>query len=171
MEDTGFSAHVLNYTFMRYGHLVPSRTNGHVLVFDDDTTKLVQFKRRNFYAAFAFMKHYPKARRMQRIFGVSKFAFTTAIRPTIYVLSTHINYLDWQLRLWEYNHVEHFERAVTLTVDCFPVRVCASKNRWVRRLCKSGKYKEYVLKAELVTMLGCRSQKFRSPHEIVHCTN
>ena len=152
--DTGYADFVLNYTFSRYGHLLPSSAKGEALFFDDETAVQLERKRKHFYAALVYIKSYPKKNEMKRVLGVSHFVFTTLIRPTIYILATMVNFLDWQLRLWEYNHVEHFERAVTITVDCFPIRVSASSNRFVRRLTKSGKYKEYVFKGELTTMVA-----------------
>jgi hypothetical protein len=152
--DTGYEDFVLNYTFSRYGHLIPSSAKGHDLCFDDVKAVQLERKRKHFYAALVYIKSYPKKNEMQRVLGVSSFVFTTLIRPTIYILATMVNFLDWQLRLWEFNHVEHFERAVTITVDCFPIQVCASSNRFVRRLTKSGKYKEYVFKGELTTMVA-----------------
>ena len=152
--DTGYEDFVLNYTFSRYGHLIPSSAKGHDLCFDDVKAVQLERKRKHFYAALVYIKSYPKKNEMKRVLGVSHFVFTTLIRPTIYILATMVNFLDWQLRLWEFNHVEHFERAVTITVDCFPIQVCASSNRFVRRLTKSGKYKEYVFKGELTTMVA-----------------
>jgi hypothetical protein len=55
-------------------------------------------------------------------------------------VSAHINYLDWNLRLWDWNHTEYFPERVLTSFDGFPISVCGSSNKWVRRLTKSKKY-------------------------------
>ena len=154
VEDVGYEIYTLNYAFARLGHLIPTRASDHQLYFDEATPKDIQAKRDNFYSAFLFIKVYPKYRRMKKSIGISGATFTRVVRSTIYILASHIEFLDWMLRFWHYNHTEHFDRVVTISVDCFPVRCCGSSNRFIRRLCKSGKYKEYVLKGELVVMVG-----------------
>ena len=69
-------------------------------------------------------------------------------------MAEHMNFLDWQLRLWEWNHMELFPERVTFAADGFPITVCQPSNRWLARLLRSGKYKEYVVKGHLVIALG-----------------
>jgi hypothetical protein len=152
--DVGYEQYALNYTFARLGQIIPTRAVGHELFYECETPEHVQAKRNNLYAALLFIKHYPKYRRMKKTIGVSGATFTRVIRATIYLLATHIDFLEWELRYWHYNHTEHFDRVITISVDCFPVVCCGSSNRFIRRLCKSGKYKEYVLKGELTVMVG-----------------
>jgi hypothetical protein len=74
--------------------------------------------------------------------------------PTIHSLAKHISFLDFNLRLWEYNHVEHFLERVTFVPDGFPIKVCGSRNRFLSRLLFSGKSKEYVVKGEQTIAVG-----------------
>ena len=55
-----------------------------MLHFDDRTIALAMKKRRNFYAALAFTRHYPKARQMQKVLCLSRDTFMRLVRPTIY---------------------------------------------------------------------------------------
>ena len=63
-------------------------------------------------------------------------------------------FLDFNLRLWEYNHTETFLKRVTLATDGFPIPVSQPANRFLYRLLKSGKYKETVVKGEYTIALG-----------------
>ena len=74
--------------------------------------------------------------------------------PTLYALCDRISFLDFNLRLWEYNHLEFFPERVTCAPDGFPITVCQPANRFVARLLRSGKYKEYVVKGVLTIALG-----------------
>ena len=154
VDSVGYELFALNYTFQALAHLIPSRYEGKKLFFESKEPKHVKAKRTHFFTALLYVRHYPKARRMKNAIGVSSATFTAIIRPTIYILADNINFIDWNLRLWHYNHTPHFDRLVTLSVDCFPIRICGSSNRWVRRLTRSGKYQEYVLKGELTVMVG-----------------
>ena len=53
-----------------------------MLHFDDRTIALAMKKRRNFYAALAFTRHYPKARQMQKVLCLSRDTFMRLVRPT-----------------------------------------------------------------------------------------
>ena len=44
--------------------------------------------------------------------------------------------MDWQLRVWDYNHTEFFPERVLTSFDGFPIQVGGSGNKWVRRLTK-----------------------------------
>ena len=79
------------------------------------------------------------------------------IEPTIFSVAHDIDMMDFRLRLWDWNHTEHFiERALT-SFDGFPITVGGSSNKFVRRLTKSKKYGECVVTADLGIMLssGC----------------
>ena len=62
--DTGYEDFVLNYTFSRYGHLIPSSAKGHELFFDDVKAVQLKRKRTHFYAALVYIKSYPKKNEM-----------------------------------------------------------------------------------------------------------
>ena len=64
-----------------------------------------------------------------------------------------MNFLDFNLRLWEYNHAATIHDRVTHIVDCFPLTVSRPGNSILRKLFRSGKYKDFVVKGELVTSL------------------
>ena len=143
--DTGYDQHVLNHAFHKLFRFIPSRTDGQVLHFDVRTNRQnltqsdVDAKMRNFYKMFQWIKQYPVERRMSDEIGVSEHTFHAQIMPTIYCAAEHINFMDPQLRFWQYNHCEHFQERVTAMCDGYPVRVSCSQNRFVQRLLKSGK--------------------------------
>ena len=111
---------------------------------------------RNFCAALAYIKHYPNQynAELQRTLGVSKGVFVEQVVPTLYALGDRMSFLDFNLRLWEYNHLEFFPERVTFGPDGFPITVCQPANRFVARLLRSGKYKEFVVKGVLTIALG-----------------
>ena len=50
--------------------------------------------------------------------------------------------------------MERFPERVLWAPDGFPIKVWQPSNRWLARLLRSGKYKEYVVKGHLVIALG-----------------
>ena len=143
--DTGFDAHVLNYAFNKLYPTIPSRADGQVLHFDVRTSNArlqesdVDAKMRNFYKALQYIKQYPTMQSMFDTMQVSDYTFYGQIMPTIYSTAEDVNFMDPQLRFWEWNHCEHFQERVTCMCDGYPVRVGCPKNRFVQRLLKSGK--------------------------------
>ena len=79
--------------------------------------------------------------------------------PAIFSMAANVNMLDLELRHWEYNHCEHFPERVTCTCDGEPQVVCCPHNRFLQRLLKSGKYKQYVVMGE--TGGECRLRRER----------
>ena len=103
-----------------------------------------------------YIKHYPKQHNetLQRTLGVSSGLFSQQVVPTLLSIADNMSFLDWQLRLWEWNHTECFPERVTFVPDGFPVKIWAPSNRWLARLFRSGKYKEYVVKGHLTIAMG-----------------
>ena len=154
--DTGFEPYTVNYAFNYLCHWIPSGVDHRgCLVFDAD--KSLDTKQRNFYAMLQYIQHYPTGPRMKTDLGMSDFTFYQQVQPTLFCVAQHIDFLEWNLRLWDYNHTEHFPERVLQSYDGFPIEVCASSNKWVRRLSKSKKYGTHVVKADLGIMLasGC----------------
>ena len=69
-------------------------------------------------------------------------------------MAQNINFLDMNLRLWDYNHTEHYPQRVTSTRDGLPVYVSAPRNRFLQRLLFSGKYNAYCVKICYTIALG-----------------
>jgi hypothetical protein len=157
--DTGYSEHVMNFAFNSLYDIIPSRGDGTLLYFDvrRHSSQLAQAdvhaKMRNFYKAHEFIKQYPSQRKLSDTINISEYLLSTQVMPTIYSMAEHINFMDPQLRFWEFNHCEHFMERVTAMCDGYPVVVSWSQNRFVQRLLKSGKYTEYVVKGEMVNTL------------------
>ena len=143
--DTGFDTHVLNYAFCKLFPFIPSRADGQVVYFDVRTSQRRlqetdgDAKMRNFYKSLQYIKQYPTMQKMYDTMQVSHYTFHEQIMPTIYSAAEHINFMDPQLRFWEWNHCEHFQERVTCMCDGYPVRVGCPKNRFVQRMLKSGK--------------------------------
>ena len=155
--DTGFEPYTVNYAFNYLFESIPNAYDARkkTLVYDVRNEADFERKQRNYYAALQFMHHYPKDERMQAELGLSYTTFYQQIQPTIYGMAAGIDFLEWQLRLWDYNHTEHFPERVLTTFDGFPIHVCCSSNKWVARLTKSKKYQDWVLKADLgITLTG-----------------
>lgn len=124
------------------------------LLFINEKEAHFNTKKRNFYAALKYIQHYPAGHEMPSTLGMTHPTFYSQVQPTIFQMARHIDFLDWNLRLWDYNHTEHFPERVLTTFDGFPISVCHSSNKWVARLTKSKKYNAYILKADLGIMLG-----------------
>ena len=84
----------------------------------------------------------------------SKGVFIQQVIPTLYSVADRISFLDFQLRLWEWNHTEMLLERITFGIDGFPIVVCGPSNRFLARLLMSGKYKEYVVKGEYTIALA-----------------
>lgn len=140
LEDTGYHAFTLGFAFNSLFDFIPSRSDGSILYFDCEKGLHAEAKLRNFSAALTFIKHYPTCTQMDKVLGISDKLFYQQVMPTIFSMAEHINFLDPQIRFWEYNHCEHFHERVTSMCDGYPVVVsCSSRNRFVQRLLKSGK--------------------------------
>ena len=137
---------------------IPSGTtrDGTAVLFSASTTAERERKQLNFYRAMAYIKHYPKQNNtaLQSTLGCCYKVFYQQVLPTIHSLALHMSFLDFNLRLWEYNHTETFLERVTLAADCFPISVNCPSNRFLARLLMSGKYKTFVVKGEYVIALG-----------------
>lgn len=156
-QDCGYEAFTMNYAFAAMYQWIPSgydRTRK-VLLFGGDVQKEYDAKLRNFYAAFQYFTHYPKERRMQVDLGISHTLFYEQVQPTIFSIGRHMNFLDAQLRLWEYNHTELVHERSTSIVDGAPQEICCPKNRFLAACCFSGKYNTSVVKWDYaVTLTG-----------------
>lgn len=155
--DTGFEPYTVNYAFNYLYDSVPIAydNRGKALLFDARNEADAARKKRNFYAALQFIQHYPCSNRMGSALGLSQYTFSQQVQPTIFAMSAGIEFLDFQLRMWDYNHTEHFPERVLTSFDGFPIQVCCSKNKWVSRLTKSKKYQAWVVKADLgITLTG-----------------
>ena len=159
-SDVGFELCTVNYAFNYCFAHVPTRMDGSesYLMFDVRNSKKGEqdfvAKQRHFFAALQFIHHYPKKRQMKGVLGMSPSTFLRYVKPTVYSSAGRVNFIDWNLRLWDWNHTEHFVERVLTTFDGFPTAVCGSSNKWVRRLTKSKKYQEFVMKADLGIALG-----------------
>ena len=91
---------------------------------------------------------------MESRIGVSSFTFSRQVLPALYNMSSHAYFMGMNLRFWDYNHTADFQERVLWSVDGYPMEVCASSNRFVRKLTKSGKYKTQVLKGDMMVMIG-----------------
>ena len=107
-------------------------------------------RKRNFYAALSYIHTYPPYDDMESRIGVSSFIFSRQVLPALYNMSAHAYFMDMNVRFWDYNHTADFQERVLWSVDGYPMEVCASSNRFVRKLTKSGKYKTHVLKGDMV---------------------
>jgi len=144
LQNCGFEPFTMNYAYDALFHAIPSgtdRRDTNVLLFNADTKQDHLAKRRNFHAALAYITLYPRQYNdeLQRTLGVSKGVFVQQVVPTLYSLAQHMSFLDFNLRLWEFNHTEYFTERVTFVPDGFPVVVCQPSNRFVARLLRSGK--------------------------------
>ena len=154
-KDTGLDPAVFNYAFMAlYDHIPCGESVSHEPLYglngDDDP----DVRKRNFYAALKYIHQYPTYGKMTDVLGVSSYLFSTQVAPAIFSMSQHAHFMDFNLRFWDYNHTADFTERVLWSVDGYPVEVCASQNRFVRRLTKSGKYKTHVVKGDMMVLLG-----------------
>jgi hypothetical protein len=159
-DDLGFEQCTVNYAFNYCFRSIPSRADGEstTLLFDVRQGKRGEddfaAKQRYFAAALKYLHQYPRKQHMQSVLTMSQPTFHRFVQPTVYQIARSVDFIDWNLRLWDYNHTEHFPERVLTSFDGFPVAVCGSKNKWVRRLCKSKKYQTYVVKCDLGIMIG-----------------
>lgn len=155
----GFEQFTMNYAYDALFDYIPSgteRKNEKVVLFTSHGKEAHLAKMRNFHAALTFIQHYPPQynETLKRTLGVSKGIFVQQVVPTIYSIADHVQFLDFQLRLWEWNHVEKFPQYVTHVPDGFPVKIWQPSNRFLASLFRSGKYKEYVAKGHLTIAIG-----------------
>jgi hypothetical protein len=140
-----------NYAFDALFDFVPSGHSGNVLLFD---ARNVQAKMRTFYTAHKYIAKYPTARDAEDVLHCSTGYFYGQVVPAIFCMAANVNFLDFELRHWEYNHCEHFPERVTCSCDGEPQEVCCPHNRFLQRLLKSGKYKKYVVMGEYVVCVA-----------------
>ena len=152
--DCATEPFAFNYAFDALFDFIPSRHDGCILTFDVRNTRDVQAEMRTFYAAHKFIAKYPTARDIGTVLSCSTGYFYGQVVPAIFCMAANVNFLDFELRHWEYNHCEHFPERVTCSCDGFPVRVACPQNRFLQRMLKSGKYKDYVVKGEYVVCVG-----------------
>jgi hypothetical protein len=157
-NDTATEPYALNYAFMSLYDHIPAH-------FDRDQCVLLynvrarradadaDRKKRNFYAALKYIKHYPTYNEMKDTLGMSEGFFSEQIRPTIFSIAQHINFMDFNVRLWDWNHAAHFQERVLTVTDGFPISISRSSNDFVRRITKSGKYSDFVVKADMMATL------------------
>jgi len=155
--DTGFEPYTVNYAFNYLYASIPCKTDtrrGGVLVYDIKSDGDALLKQRNFYGMLQYIHHYPIADRMPAVLGFSWTTFRQQVAPALFAAAADIDFMDFSLRLWDYNHVQHFPERVLMSWDGFPVHVSASKNKWVARLTKSKKYQDWIIKVDLGIMLS-----------------
>jgi hypothetical protein len=76
-----------------------------------------------------------------------------------------IDFLEMNLRFWDFNHSPHFVQRVLWINDGFPIYVSRSQNDFIRRMTNSGKYKDFVAKADLmIAMFGAPLDYGFTPH-------
>ena len=143
-EQVGFEQFTVNYAFNYCFDQIPTREDKEArLLFDvrDNQRGEADFlaKQRYFFSVLQFVHRYPRKREMQDVFGFSSWTFNRFTKPALYNTARHVNFVDWNLRLWDYNHTPHFIERVQTSFDGFPISVCGSSNKWVRRLTKSKK--------------------------------
>ena len=54
---------------------------------------------------------------MDTMLGFSDALFYKQVLPTLHSMAAHINYMDWRLRLWDYNHAEYVPERVLTSFD------------------------------------------------------
>tara|TARA_B110000046_G_scaffold185122_1_gene225654 strand:+ start:1726 stop:2532 length:807 start_codon:yes stop_codon:yes gene_type:complete len=143
----GWDVATVNYAFNFLFDDIPVRqdTKTKAMVFDirrEERYRENDFraKQANFWAALKYIQHYPSRTEMRDVLGMSHTTFYNQVSPTINKMSLGIAFLERNLRLWDYNRGEVYMERVLQTFDGFPIAVCASSNKWVRRLTKSKKY-------------------------------
>lgn len=153
-KDTGLQPAVLNYAFMSLYDVIPcGEVKGEPRYELKNDADLIA-RKRNFYAALSYIHKYPTYEDMEERIGVSSFTFSRQVLPALYAMRDHAYFMDINLRFWDYNHTADFQERVLWSVDGYPVEVCASSNRFVRKLTKSGKYKTHVIKGDMMVMIG-----------------
>ena len=167
--EMGFQPCTVNYAFNNLFHSIPIRANASgALVYDvrggDRGEADFVTKKRNFMLAWKFIATYPTRTRMKSVLGIDSSTFTRLIWPTIFSMSRAVNYIDFNLRLWDYNRGELFPERVLTSWDGFPTEVCASSNKWVSRLTKSKKYGCHVVKNDLGIALCGFIVGYSGPH-------
>ena len=157
-EDCGFEQYTMNYAFHTLFDYVPTKatSDGKMLIYSANGAQDFDRKQMNFYRAFAYIHHYPRqtTSAMRKQLQCSTGFYHQVVEPTIYSIAQRMSFLDWNLRLWDWNHTETFLERVTLATDGFPIKVCTPGNRFLARLLKSGKYNTSVVKGEYTIALG-----------------
>jgi len=140
-KDCGFEAYTMNYAYHALFPWIPCRStrDGKALLFSADSEEDHIRKQLNFYRAFAYITSYPKLDNttLQTVLGCSEGHFNQQVVPTIHSIAAHMSFLDFNLRLWEWNHTETFLERVTFATDGFPITVHSSSNRFLARLLRS----------------------------------
>lgn len=158
LKDAAAEPFALNYAFMALHDHIPvsfDRSSKQLLFDVRSSFAEADFicKKRNFYAALKFIAQYPEYHEMQGTLGLSEGTFCELIIPTIYSIAKHINFMDFAVRFWDWNHTPHFQERVLTSTDGAPIYISRSSNDFVRRITRSGKYKDFVVKVDLVTAL------------------
>ena len=158
VTQTSFEQYTVNYAFAALFDEIPSNgTNTGVVVYSVNSAAGYERKMRNMWAMLRYIKSYPTDDEINDgALGphVSHGTFWNQVVPTIYSVAAKINLLDWNLRLWNYNHTEVYTEGVLTATDCWPHTVCCPENRFLQRILKSGKYTEFVVKGEYTIALA-----------------
>ena len=96
-----------------------------------------------------FIHQYPKLCNMKRSLGFDKNHYYDVVEPALMLVAQDIDFVNFEHRLWEYNHNPHFYERVTFFVDTFPVWVANPVSRGLSRLVWQKKYGGPVLKGNL----------------------
>ena len=132
-SDVGFEDFTVNYTFNYCFDSIPTRlaSDESCLIFDmrtgEDGERDFLRKQQFFYSALKFVHQYPTKAQMQDVLGLSQPTFHRYVQPTVYGCSRRVNFADWNLRLWDYNHTEHFVERVLTSFDGFPITFESAK--------------------------------------------
>ena len=120
-SDTGFHPATVNYAFNNLIDHIPSSGDGTAIGFGYEKEDAFLVKQKNFYGALSFIQQYPIHERMTAELGFCQQYYYRQIEPTIWSLARHIDFLDWNLRLWDYNHTEFVPERVLTSFDGFPI--------------------------------------------------
>lgn len=166
VQECATELFTFNYAFNALFDYIPSGYNQRDKVVLFDVQRSGQYssaqagyeaKMKNWFAAFAYIAQYPKQMnsRLQNVCKVSLGTFSQQVIPTIFSIAENMSFLDWNLRLWEYNHTEMYPERITFVVDGFPIAWKApARNRFLAKLLFSGKYNTFVVKGELCIAIG-----------------
>lgn len=123
LSDTGFNPATVNYAFNNLINHIPSSGYGGVCGFGYEKGDAFLTKQNNFYGALCYIQQYPIVSRMTSDLGFGKDYYYRQVEPTIWSVARHIDFLDWKLRLWDFNHTVLIPERVLTSFDGFPITV------------------------------------------------
>ena len=130
-RDTGMDPAAFNYGYMALHDVIPcGQISPGVLRYEPRNEADLEARKRNYYAALAFIHRYPKYEDMESTIGVSDYLFVTQVGPAIYDMRAHAHFMDMELRHWDYNHTADFQERILWSVDGYPVEVRTRLPPW-----------------------------------------